>query len=63
MNHHVISVSEECPLMIAAETMVNRGKHPLAILQGNQLVGTIDRSDIIQALVISGNTIQEEKNI
>jgi CBS domain-containing protein len=62
MNTQIISVTEECPLMSAAEMMVNKGKHPLAVLRGNHLVGTIDRTDIIRALLESGNTTQEGKN-
>lgn len=51
MNPHVISVPEEYPLMDAALRMINEGKHPLAILHGKQLIGIIDRSDIVQALL------------
>jgi len=62
MNTYIISVTEECPLMSAAEMMVNKGKHPLAILRSNQLIGIIDRTDIIRALLELGNTTQEMKN-
>ncbi len=62
MNTQIISVTEERPLMSAAEIMVNKGKHPLAVLRGNQLVGTVDRTDVIRALLESGNITQEGKN-
>lgn len=51
MNPHVISVPEQYPLLDAAQSMINEGKHPLAIFHGNQLIGVIDRSDIVQALL------------
>lgn len=51
MNPHVISVPENYPLMDAALRMINEGKHPLAILHGKQLIGIIDRSNIVQALL------------
>jgi acetoin utilization protein AcuB len=51
MNTQVISVPENYPLMDAAQRMINDGKHPLAILNGKQLIGIIDRSDIVQALL------------
>lgn len=55
MNPHVISIPENYPLMDAAQIMINEGKHPLAILSGKTLIGIIDRSDIIQALLKMGN--------
>jgi len=51
MNPHVISVPEQYTLLDAAQRMINEGKHPLAILRGKQLIGIIDRSDIVQALL------------
>jgi len=59
MNTQIISVTEECPLMSTAEIMVNKGKHPLAVLRGNRLVGTNDRTDVIRTLLESGNATQE----
>jgi len=52
MNQDVIRKPEDYPLMLAAEMMVNRGKHPLAVMQGEKMVGTIDRRDIVQALLM-----------
>ncbi len=51
MNPHVISVPENYPLMDAALMMINEGKHPLAILNDKQIIGIIDRCDIVQALL------------
>lgn len=51
MNPHIISVPENYPLMDAAKVMINEGKHPLAILQGKQLIGILDRRDIVRALL------------
>lgn len=51
MNPHVISVPEDYPLMDAARWMINEGKHPLAVLHEKQLIGIIDRIDIVQALL------------
>ena len=51
MNVHMISVPKDYPLMVAAEMMINGGKHPLAILQGKQLVGIIYWNDIVQAFL------------
>ncbi|GAP06021.1 CBS-domain-containing membrane protein [Anaerolinea thermolimosa] len=51
MNPNVISVPENYPIMGAAMRMINEGKHPLAILHGKKLIGIIDRSDIVKALL------------
>ena len=51
MNPDVISIPEDYPLMLAAEKMVNSGKHPLAILHDKKMVGIIDRREIVQALL------------
>jgi len=44
MNDRIRSVKEESPLLEAAATMVNTGKHPLPVLRAGQVVGTIDRA-------------------
>lgn len=52
MNEKVISVTEETPLLRAAELMVNSGKHPLPVLRNGKVVGVISRSDIARALLM-----------
>lgn len=51
MNPHVVSIPENYPLMDAAMRMINEGKHPLAILHEKKMIGIIDRSDIVKALL------------
>jgi len=51
MNDRVRSVKEESPLLEAAATMVNTGKHPLPVLRAGQVVGVIDRADVVGALL------------
>ncbi len=59
MNPYVIKVKEDCPLMVAAEIMVNRGKHPIAVVMNESLIGVIDRADIIRALLAAKEALLE----
>jgi len=60
MNPYVIKVNEDCPLIDVAEIMVNRGKHPIAVVKNKCLIGVIDRSDIIRALLKAKNAPIED---
>jgi CBS domain-containing protein len=51
MNEKVISVTEETPLLRAAELMANSGKHPLPVFRNGKVFGIISRSDIVRALL------------
>jgi len=51
MNDRVRFVTEEATVLQAAATMVNSGKHPLPVLRAGQVVGTIDRADVVRALL------------
>ncbi len=51
MSSYVLSVRPETSLMNAAEIMVNKGKHPLAVTEGKRIIGVIDRADIIKSLL------------
>ncbi len=51
MNERVITITEEAPLMRAAELMVNTGKHPLAVVREGRIVGTISRADVVRGLL------------
>jgi len=51
MNDRVRSVTEEATVLQAAATMVNSGKHPLPVLRAGQVVGVIDRADVVRALL------------
>ncbi len=51
MSSYVLSVRQDTPLMFAAEIMVNKGKHPLAVTEGEKIIGVIDRADIIKSLL------------
>ena len=52
MNEKVISVTEETPLLRAAELMVTSGKHPLPVLRDGKVIGVISRSDIARVLLM-----------
>jgi len=51
MTDQVLTVTEELPAMEAAALMANLGKHPLPVLRAGKVVGTIDRWDIVRALL------------
>ncbi len=51
MSPYVLSVRQDTPLMNAAELMVNKGKHPLAVTEDKRIIGVIDRADIIKSLL------------
>jgi len=51
MNDRVRSVTEEATVLQAAATMVNTGKHPLPVMRAGQVVGVIDRADVVRALL------------
>lgn len=51
MTDQVIVVADELPVMEAAALMANLGKHPLPVLRNNEVVGAIDRRDIVRALL------------
>jgi CBS domain-containing protein len=51
MNDRIRSVKEESSLLEAAATMVNTGKHPLPVRRAEQVVGVIDRGDVVRALL------------
>lgn len=51
MTDQVLTVPEELPVMEAAALMANLGKHPLPVLRAGSVVGTIDRRDIVRALL------------
>ena len=51
MNEKLITVSEDAPVLRAAELMVNTGRHPLPVLQAGRLVGAVSRADVVRALL------------
>jgi acetoin utilization protein AcuB len=51
MTDQVLTVTEELPVMEAAALMANLGKHPLPVLRAGKVVGTIDRWDVVRALL------------
>lgn len=51
MNDRIRSVKEESSPLEAAATMVNSGKHPLPVLRAGQVVGVVDRADVVRGLL------------
>jgi CBS domain-containing protein len=51
MNENFIAVTEEAPLLRAAELMVNTDRHPLPVLWVGRLVGIVSRADVIRGLL------------
>ncbi len=52
MSDQVITIDEDTPLEDIATIMIEEGKHLLPVMrEETQLVGVIDRSDIIRAIV------------
>jgi CBS-domain-containing membrane protein len=47
----VVSVDEETPLMRIAALMANTGAHPILVLRGQCVVGTISRREVIKAIL------------
>jgi len=50
-NDEMLTVSEDLPLMQAAALMVNSGKHPLPVTRCGEIVGMIERMDVVRALL------------
>lgn len=53
LNDEMLTVSDDLPLMQAAALMVNSGKHPLPVTRRGEIVGTIERIDVVRALLSS----------
>lgn len=51
MNTNVLSVTEDTPLLKAAEIMINSGKHPLPVLRQGAVVGMITRQAVVRAVL------------
>lgn len=51
MNTQVLAVTERTPLIQAAALMANSGKHPLPVVRDGQVIGVIDRADVVRALL------------
>ncbi len=51
MNTNVLSVTEDTPLLKAAEIMINSGKHPLPVLRQEAVVGMITRQAVVRAVL------------
>lgn len=51
LNDEMLTVSEDLPLMQAAALMINSGKHPLPVTRCGEIVGIIDRIDVVRALL------------
>ncbi len=47
----VVSVDEETPLMHVAALMANTGAHPILVLRGKCVIGTISRREVIKAIL------------
>lgn len=51
MSEEVVTVDEQTSLEDIATIMSEQGKHLLPVMRGEELVGVIDRSDILRAIV------------
>jgi CBS domain-containing protein len=59
MNEQAITVTEDTPLIRAAELMVNTGRHPLPVLRDGIVVGAISRADVVRMLLARGRERHE----
>lgn len=53
MNSQLLYVTEETPVLKAAEIMINSGKHPLPVLREGQIVGVVTRMSLVRAVLES----------
>ena len=53
MNENLLTVTEETPVLKAAEIMINSGKHPLPVVRAGQVVGVVTRMAIVRAILES----------
>jgi len=51
MTKDVISVDEDTSLDDVATIMSEKGKHYLPVMRGEKLVGVVDRSDVVRAII------------
>ncbi len=51
MTSDVITVDENAPLEDIATIMVEKGKHFLPVMRGDELVGVINRSDLVRSII------------
>jgi CBS domain-containing protein len=61
MNDQPLTVTEEAPATQAAALMVNNGKHPLPVVRDGRVVGTIDRFDIVRAVLAMPELATQEQ--
>jgi len=51
MAEQVLTVPEDLPLLRAASLMIGTGKHPLPVMREGRIVGVLERSDVVRALL------------
>ena|ERR1700736_3498520 len=59
MSRHVVTISEETDLGIAARRMLEAGVKRLPVVRGDEVVGIVSRHDLLKVMAIDDRVIEE----